>query len=134
MDQLDLLTWQVPPELENATTWRRRLRELEPGQTLWLNGLNVQRVPCAGHWYRVPVCDIGSDIFYQQLGLTDAVSRVYSGYVYKPKSRPLFIECVECAKPKLWRWMGSCSWCMHCVGDVCSDCKNTHAAHHVEAA
>lgn len=53
-----------------------------------INGVPVKRIPCAGAWFDVGVCEDNPDIRWQRLRLVDAVSRCKSGYF--PRLRSCF--------------------------------------------
>lgn len=42
-------------ESEHNATCRRQLLDLQPGERSYINGVSVQRVPCAGYWWEVCV-------------------------------------------------------------------------------
>jgi hypothetical protein len=63
-----------------AKDWRVALLELTPGIPMWLNGVPVTRAPCMGEWFRVGVCEDYPCVTVQWLRLSDALSRVRSGY------------------------------------------------------
>ena len=59
---------------------RQQLLSLVPGVRADLNGVPVRRLPCTGSWFDVGTCWEPHDEHWQRLRLSDAISRVKSGY------------------------------------------------------
>lgn len=74
---------------------RRALLALVSGVPVWLNGVPVTRLPCAGVWFRVGVHEDYPCVTWQVLGLVDAVSRVRSGHFVR---LPLRRRCASCSR------------------------------------
>ena len=69
-------------------TTREELLSLQPGTPTWLNGVPVNRLPCDGIWFDVGVHEDYPCITYQRLNLSDALSRVRSGYFIRLPNAP----------------------------------------------
>lgn len=118
----------------SAVYWRARLIELDCTPSN-LNGVPVQRIPCAGYWFVVGSHEDFPEGLSQRLPLVDAINRVRSGHCPKVPQAPAPERlCGHCQKWKRDKWLGAFHWCSDCsAGWICLDCHNAHNEWHSAA-